>query len=573
MSVEVSNQFYLPKTPAELPSINDGIPTLGNLQQITPMRSCIGKDFPNGAIKFQFAVPPNERGKINEAYLRMRLSLKVANRAGNAWIQPKKSFNIYNTYTVANPPIGTVCVQDGHDITFSENPVANMFQSCVFRAGGQTVSECQAFQPQVDTMVRRLSESYTSQQANKWKDLFGTSLRERIDMISANSFSAIGNSRDGTAVRAMVQITDANDSPDGGAPGFSNSAPNHYPSTAPFSANQIELLWRPRSIGVFNISQHLPSGNYELELNPYINYNYNCVESCQNKYTILPAGTNAPTAINQAMVEVEDFMFFLPTCASPEYISDTTYYLSLEEYQIQQKSAITSQQVLNYVVPWSTQSLTVALQTGTVGTQTIVPPNKFLNIRNFPYNLPALGALSSIDINSNNLKNLQIQYSKVYPKTQYSSRFSVVNGVQQLYQRYEDTFENSQSMWQTGQQEPFADTTNAITAIVPYTPAFGKDTAIPTLPAVFGYTTVDYLSRGALYCVNVSKPSDNRTTDCQITVEYNNDGNGITIGGADGRTGIDATGNPQVLLLSCFKKTAKIVMVNGSVASVESVQG
>jgi hypothetical protein len=58
------------------------------------------KDFPNGAIKFQFAVPPNERGKINEAYLRMRLSLKVANRAGDAWIQPKKSFNIYNTYTV-----------------------------------------------------------------------------------------------------------------------------------------------------------------------------------------------------------------------------------------------------------------------------------------------------------------------------------------------------------------------------------------------------------------------------------------------------------------------------------------
>jgi hypothetical protein len=119
-----------------------------------------------------------------------------------------------------------------------------MFQSCVFRAGGQTVSECQAFQPQVDTMVRRLSESYTSQQANKWKDLFGTSLRERIDMISANSFSAIGNNRAGAGVRAKVAVNNANDAPDGGASGFSNSAPNHYPSTAPFNVNHIELLWQ-----------------------------------------------------------------------------------------------------------------------------------------------------------------------------------------------------------------------------------------------------------------------------------------------------------------------------------------
>jgi hypothetical protein len=271
---------------------------------------------------------------------------------------------------------------------------------------------------------------------------------------------------------------------------------------------------------------------------------------------MLPAGTVAPTDINQAMVEVQDFMFFLPTCASPEYISDTTYYLSLEEYQIQQKLATTQQQVLNYVVPWSTQSLTVALQTGTVGTQTIVPPNKFLNIRNFPYNAPTLDVISIIDINSNNLKNLQIQYSKVYPKTQYTSRYSQLNAIQNLYQRYEDTYENSQSMWQSGAQEPFAVNTNNISVVVPYVRGnpWTKARCVPTVPAVVGYTTVDYLSRGALYCVNVSKPSDNRTTDCQITIEYNNDGVAL---GNDVRTGLDISANPQILLLSSFKKTAK----------------
>ena len=97
MSVEVSKEFYLPKTVNDLPSINDGIPTLSNLQQITCMRPNTGRDFPNGAQRFQFAIPPNERGKINEAYFRMRVSLQVANRDHTAWIQPRKSFPVYTT--------------------------------------------------------------------------------------------------------------------------------------------------------------------------------------------------------------------------------------------------------------------------------------------------------------------------------------------------------------------------------------------------------------------------------------------------------------------------------------------
>ena len=190
-----------------------------------------------------------------------------------------------------------------------------------------------------------------------------------------------------------------------------------------------------------------------------------------------------------------------------------------------------------------------------------------MNVRTFG---AVLDATSIIDINSNNLKNLQLQYSKVYPKTQYSSRYSAPSHIQQLYQRYEDTFENSQSMWHSAQQEPFCETTNAITSIVPYSNAFGKDTAVPILPAVFGYSTVDYLSRGALFCCSVSKPSDNRTTDCQITVEYNADVCGIA---GDARTGLDSNGNPQVLLMSSYMKTCKIQLQSGSIVSCETVVG
>jgi hypothetical protein len=52
---------------------------------------------------------------------------------------------------------------EGHDVGFAENAMTNMLQSIVFRSGGQTVSECQALQPQVDKMVRKLDERNTSQ--------------------------------------------------------------------------------------------------------------------------------------------------------------------------------------------------------------------------------------------------------------------------------------------------------------------------------------------------------------------------------------------------------------------------
>jgi hypothetical protein len=400
---------------------------------------------------------------------------------------------------------------------------------------------------------------------NKWKDLFGLSLRERIDMLASNASTPSGVN----VANGNVVVSTAPDSANG--TGVSTVAPAVNSSTAPFNANTIELIWRPRSIGAFNINQHLPSGNYEIELNPYINYGYNAIESIKN-YTVLPAGSPTPNPgqgnYNQAMITVLDFKFFMPTCASPEYISDTTYYLSLEEYQIQGKPATNAQQVLNYVVPWSTQSLTVALQTGSIGTQTIVPPSKFLNTR-----LTAGTAGLVIDNNSNNLQNLQIQYSKVYPKTQYDSglsNYGFANNLNYMYmtQRYEDTFANSQSLWQTGQQEPFVDTTHAITHYAPLADAWAL-TNRPLLVPFYGFTTTDYLSRGALFCVNVSKPSDNRTTDCQITIQYKQDP--FLVNGA---VGLDlVNGNPQILLLSSFKKTAKIVMVNGSVASVESVQG
>ena len=69
---------------------------------------------------------------------------------------------------------------------------------------GITLSDIQQFQPQIDMMVRRLTESYTSQRANQYADLMGMTLRERIDYIASNSAMVNDNTIAGEVVASNV---------------------------------------------------------------------------------------------------------------------------------------------------------------------------------------------------------------------------------------------------------------------------------------------------------------------------------------------------------------------------------
>ena len=192
MSLEVSSQFNLPTSINALPSINNGNPLLSNILEVNPMRNCLGENFAQGPIKFQWAIPSNERGKMDESYFRVRMSLWSSNATGTAWVAPTKSFKSYfaqgglgntanNFLTRACPDSELQVPISGDDVAFCENPVASLFNMINFKVGGQIVSEVQSYQPQIDTAVRRLTESFVSQTASKWRDLFGTTLRERID--------------------------------------------------------------------------------------------------------------------------------------------------------------------------------------------------------------------------------------------------------------------------------------------------------------------------------------------------------------------------------------------------------
>jgi hypothetical protein len=442
---------------------------LSNLKQITPQRACTGASFSaGGIIPFDFDISPAERGKLNEGYLRVRASIQASIPATTAdgvtnstyaWGPPIKSFCNVPNFDNASPPalVGWTSIQ-GHDVGLAENWVSNMFPGVTFKMGGITVSDVQQFQPQIDMMVRRLTESYTSQKASKYADLMGMTLRERIDYISANAgipsgtvYAANVPGASLAAYIASAQVQAAS------RPAYGSDGPCYIPSTSPFGSisftgagaagiptatkTTVESLWRPRSCGAFNTDQYLVAGKYRLELLPFTNWHINVLESVRNIppaniFNVAQSGT--PTGPNQFAVNIDDIQFFLPTCASPEYIDNTTFYISLEEYQVQGKQLLASGGAsVNspvYTIPWSTQTICMAVQTSSVSQQTICPPNKFLNI--FQNNADA--TLSILDVNSDDLQSLQLQYSKTYPETNYTSALNYYNGKQNNYQRYYD---------------------------------------------------------------------------------------------------------------------------------------
>ncbi len=139
-------------------------------------------------------------------------------------------------------------------------------------------------------------------------------------------------------------------------------------------------------------------------------------------------------------------------------------------------------------------------------------------------------------------------------------------GVQNVYQRYYDTFSNSKALWETGCQEPFIENTYALTSFVPY--AIGAvSNAIP----VFGFNNADFISRGAMYCVSVAKPQESKITQCTLVIQYNADTN--CVGNGLGSNGLAATGNPQILLMSSYKKTVKVTIANSVCVGVEVAEG
>ena len=152
--------------------------------------------------------------------------------------------------------------------------------------------------------------------------------------------------------------------------------------------DEFELIWTP-PLSLFKIGHALPSGKYELVLNPQTitSFQKRAIESVfgvASKNPTLPGG-----AAQDFKLDVVDFYLYCATVEGPR-ADDITYLLDLEQTRCQsEKIDNASFAQKNFDVSPSTYALTVAYQDLRAGENTALSVSKFKS-----YNNPAIPTAS-----------------------------------------------------------------------------------------------------------------------------------------------------------------------------------
>ena len=403
----MSSIFDLKTNVAELSSGNVGTAKMQYEQQ-PPTRDVTTTNFSNGAIHFRFQTSGQKWWLPSRSYLRMRCSLTRGDGA-------------------------PLTVSDG--VSPNMGLCASLFQSAEFRVNDKTISRISDFLPQVDALETRLTKSQSwldgiGNATNFWNDSFqvrqsdvatdGVNLpvdviTERLALVY-NAASTVDIAAD-TGILTITRVAGVlpnqattwavGDEIEIDAAGAIGTVRYHISRLIPIDANSytfqlnniqtiafpaaavgfrrirksnvarkvanFELVWQP-PLSIFKVGHALPSGKYELVLNPQTSsvYQKAAVES-------LLGGGDKTTGLlaTDFKFNVVDMYMYVNTVEGPR-ADDITYLLDLEQTRCQTEKVDTvSFQQKNWDVSPSTYALTVAYQDLRAGTNTQVSPSKF----------------------------------------------------------------------------------------------------------------------------------------------------------------------------------------------------
>ena len=243
-------------------------------------------------------------------------------------------------------------------------------------------------------------------------------------------------------------------------------------------------------IGIFDHDGLLGSGDYRIQLNPRADFAKAAVESLTNR--------------TDYTFTVEDVQFY--ACIEKSNLAATAVdRLYLTEMQLQTKTLSTGADAsnLDFSVPPSTKQIAVFVQNGAAGSNSILPLTK-------------LKCLANQD---ENLKQLQITYANVNkPSTNWSSEY--VTPKNYLTQRYLDTILYSGMVESEGGAESFE----------------------------------EWKKRGAVYLFDFSRDSEDRSSHCQLQMQFGN-----------------MEANTNVFVCSFYTRTVEVTTTNGFISSVNSL--
>ena len=212
-------------------------------------------------------------------------------------------------------------------------------------------------------------------------------------------------------------------------------------------AGEFELTWTPSCLSLFKINHALPSGRYELVLNPQTETTY------QKRAIQSLLGDKQPGAGQDYQFRVVDFYLYCATVEGPR-ADDLTYLLDLTQTRCQsEKIDNASFQQKNFDVSPSTYALTVAYQDLRAGQDTRVSSSIFKS-----YNAALSNVANVVGNVSEELKlnRLFINYAgQNLPAPDADPEFK--GGTDYTIQRYTETQVYTGAMFDTGGAETIAD--------------------------------------------------------------------------------------------------------------------
>jgi hypothetical protein len=569
----------------DLSSSNEGVSDY-SYHEYTSSRDITGTNFPNGRFVIPWELSSESWWIPSRSYMRMRCSLTKGAATGT----------------------------DGAQLTLSDkvapnmNLAANLFQSMELQLNGKTLSRCSDNVAQVDTLENRLHQS------KSWMDSIGASINwlqesvdKRINAVSSNGtvdttdMKFICDMRDPgfgvtlgattlatnviTAATAgvsiadtMITITNTTTALIAGnlnafnnkiLPGdyivFSNgderqvaarcyadyttgeccrlqaatiqilctfgakrdqtgdlTALSQFAVYRPRPSRRItgfELIWQPKCLSVFKYSGALPCGKYELICTPHNasgdNYKIRAIEVPQRVLT--PNLPTFGTLATNIKFEVKDVRFYAAQVVG-ERVENLEYFLDLEQTRLQTAllTNTTSMSKEYFNVSPLTHAITVAYQDVNAG----IDPRKSASRFKVADVVDEKTAVVGLEDPELKLTRLFCQYAgKSFPSPDADPEYKLTTSDDYTTQRYTETMINNGSFFSEGG----------------------------------GETIEEWQSRGSYHYFNTNKDGQDRST--RLTVNQ-------TFAG-------DFNNKARILVFDHSKQTAKIVIQNGQVVSVD----
>ena len=486
------------------------------------------------------------------------------------WIPSQSYFRVELELLGAGDPAAAAQPLFREQVAFAENAVGNLISNVYVRAGGQDVSSITSFAPQASMLQMRTGKTH-SWLKSTGREAWGMSgsFAERCAAVSQSAagiaanaapigLSGLDDRRELTYRPCAVgQFNSAHLAFAGGVvagtataftagdvgntlvyegarytvAGFTNAtvialspipvdlAPNaantnwymirRNVTRSAQARNRVFVLWRP-PVGLFDADDViLGSGDYRISLTPDSNFQNTGVETIND--APLPGVTGV--AASTFTLSVKSLQFYAATVKMS--IPDSVQELHLREYSVQSRVMNSNVMNFSFSVPASTSCLHLFLQDNLAGSSARVPPSNFK-------------VLNGSDLN---LQVLQLTYDNVtLPATRWASghiaNSPAGRNTSLLQQLYHQSLVARRAENNPGGSETFS----------------------------------EWLDRGPLYSFYFSRDASSRSTDVQVTIQYN-----------DPTAGIFFDQSSKLFLVAEADRTVEITTANGMVTAVRSL--